>query len=212
MCRKAERRKNSGRACKPDSVRRCNAHGALQAAAIIPLGPGSHRDSSSLPEGSRCTLACAIAKGARSICERTRRSMSRAGSPLLFGLAPRGVFRALAIASESGGLLPHLFTLTNDASIARRLAGFPARCHRAALRRRFIFCGTFRSLALRRSPLALPGALPCQEFWRGTNRSPRLRTVSGLSSRCGALRPSSQRLPGPPAGLIIPANRLRPRV
>src|ERR1700733_4350466 len=30
--------KNSGRACKPDSVRRCNAHGALQTAAIIPLG------------------------------------------------------------------------------------------------------------------------------------------------------------------------------
>jgi hypothetical protein len=46
---------NSGRACKPDSVRRCSAHGALQTAAIIPLGPGSHRDSSSLPEGFRFT-------------------------------------------------------------------------------------------------------------------------------------------------------------
>jgi hypothetical protein len=56
---------------------------------------------------------------------------------------------------------------------------------------------------LERSPLVLPGALPCREFWQ-TNRLPRLRTVSGLSSRYCALRPSSQRLPGPPAVVIIP--------
>src|SRR5260370_40638666 len=33
-------------------------------AAIIPLGHDSHRDSSSLPEGSQSTMACATAKGA----------------------------------------------------------------------------------------------------------------------------------------------------
>ena len=65
--------------------------------------------------------------------------MSRASSPLLFGLAPRGVFRALAIANEAVGSYPTFSPLPNDASSERRLAGFPARCHRAALRRRFNF-------------------------------------------------------------------------
>jgi hypothetical protein len=65
--------------------------------------------------------------------------MSRASSPLLFGLAPRGVFRALAIAGEAVGSYPTFSPLPNEASIARRLAGFPARCHRAALCWRFNF-------------------------------------------------------------------------
>ena len=41
----------------------------------------------------------------------------------LFGLAPRGVYRALAVTSAGGGLLPHLFTLT-------------------PVKERFVFCGT----------------------------------------------------------------------
>src|SRR5580692_11401270 len=43
--------KNGGRACKPDSVPHANQKQPA-CAAIIPLGHGSHRDSSSLPEGS----------------------------------------------------------------------------------------------------------------------------------------------------------------
>ena len=127
----------SGRACKPDSVRRCRAHGALQTAAIIPLGPGSHRDSSSLPEGFRFTRLAPRKMECAPLQE--RRSMSRASSPLLFGLAPRGVFRALAIANEAVGSYPTFSPLPNDASSVRRHAGFPAGCHRAALRRRFNF-------------------------------------------------------------------------
>jgi hypothetical protein len=101
---------------------------------------------------------------------RERDSVSRASSPLLFGLAPRGVFRALAIAGEAVGSYPTFSPLPNDASIARRLAGFPARCHRAALRRRFIFCGTIRSLASRTKPpgvtrrVALSRVLANQSF------------------------------------------------
>jgi hypothetical protein len=81
-----------------------------------------------------------------------RRSMSRASSPLLFGLAPRGVFRALKIAIEAVGSYPTFSPLPNEGSIARRLAGFPARCHRAALRRRFVFCGTIRGLTFIAKP------------------------------------------------------------
>ena len=46
----------------------CRAQTAerLARAAIIPLGHGSHRDSSSLPEGFQSRLACANLKGARS--------------------------------------------------------------------------------------------------------------------------------------------------
>ena len=115
---------NSGRACKPDSVRRRSAHGALQTAAIIPLGPGSHRDSSSLPEGFQLKLACANMKSER-VHLHERRSLSRASSPLLFGLAPRGVFRALAIASEAVGSYPTFSPLPNDASIAKTSRRFP---------------------------------------------------------------------------------------
>ncbi|SBV97826.1 hypothetical protein KL86DPRO_11283 [uncultured delta proteobacterium] len=41
----------------------------------------------------------------------------------LFGLAPNGVYRALRVAAQPGGLLPHRFTLTGKS-------------------RRFAFCGT----------------------------------------------------------------------
>ena len=143
-------------------MRRCRAHGALQTAAIIPLGPDSHRDSSSLPEGCLCDprrrsghgVPCrstlCFAEGARSLARIC--SASRAGSPLLFGLAPRGVFRALAIASEAVGSYPTFSPLPNDASSERRLAGFPARCHRAALRRRFNFLWHYPWLRLAEKP------------------------------------------------------------
>jgi hypothetical protein len=68
-----------------------------------------------------------------------RRSMSRASSPLLFGLAPRGVFRALAIASEAVGSYPTFSPLPTVRALRDVSQVLPARCHRAALRRRFNF-------------------------------------------------------------------------
>ena len=75
--------------------------------------------------------------------ERRLRSSSRVGSPLLFGLAPRGVFRASFVAKRAVGSYPTVSPLPRN-QLRRRLAGFPARCHRAPFHRRFIFCGTFR--------------------------------------------------------------------
>src|SRR5690606_30816446 len=59
---------------------------------------------------------------------------ARASSPArppLFGFAPGGVYRAVAIAGGRGALLPHLFTLT----------------WRLAPPWRFVFCGTFPGVA-----------------------------------------------------------------
>src|SRR5882724_708393 len=87
--------------------------------------------------GLLAALACAIAAEARSL-SRTR-SASRAGSPLLFGLAPRGVFRASPVARRAVGSYPTFSPLPTELAFRRRLAGFPVRCHRAPLRRRFYF-------------------------------------------------------------------------
>jgi len=65
--------------------------------------------------------------------------MSRASSPLLFGLAPRGVFRAFAIASEAVGSYPTFSPLPTLPALRDVSQVLPARCHRAALRRRFNF-------------------------------------------------------------------------
>src|SRR5260221_9845196 len=81
--------------------------------------------------------ACAIAEGARPLARTL--SSSRAGSPLLFGLAPRGVFQAPDIATGTVGSYPTFSPLPNEPACSggkpgtfrRRLAGFPARCHRA---------------------------------------------------------------------------------
>jgi len=122
--------------------------------AIIPLGPGSRLDSSSLPEGS-----------------------DELGqlSPPIWPCTTRGL-PCRPDYSGRGGLLPHRFTLTSAVTFRNPLAraafgpseGFPSQGHRGALHRRFIFCGTVRSrnlaslarTARRAGPLALPGALP----------------------------------------------------
>src|SRR6266404_1435188 len=80
--------------------------------------------------GLSSATACAIAEGARPLARTL--SSSRAGSPLLFGLAPRGVFHAPDIATGTVGSYPTFSPLPNDSALRRRLAGFPARCHRAA--------------------------------------------------------------------------------
>ncbi len=89
--------------------------------------------------------------------------------------------------------------------VRRRLAGFPARCHRA-VPRRSIFCGTFRERI----------ALPRASFAR---RSPgvtrRVALVPDDSGRCPDFPPASrlatlsQRSPGSPAVGIVPRTSRR---
>jgi hypothetical protein len=93
-------------------------------AAIIPLGHGSHRDSSSLPEGFHSTMAFATAKRSALIFMNAA-SSSRAGSPLLFGLAPRGVFRAPGVTTGAVGSYPTFSPLPNGASISSASHRFP---------------------------------------------------------------------------------------
>ncbi len=119
---------------------------------------------------------------------------------------------------ERWALTPPFHPCQTRRALRRRLAGFPARCHRAALRRRFIFCGTFRrtpsgagfSPRSPLCPLALPGALPCQEFRspqseeRASGRCPDFPPVLGhLRPRKRSANDRDQRSPGPPAAFII---------
>ena len=119
-----------GRACKPDSVERAIRRDERHTAAIIPLGHGSHRDSSSLPEGFRWAAAFAATNEAglrKKTC-----STSRAGSPLLFGLAPRGVFRASGVTTEAVGSYPTFSPLPGIARLASTSRRFSLRdCHGA---------------------------------------------------------------------------------
>ena len=150
-------------------------------AAIIPLGRDLHHGSSSLPEGFQFRSAYANLNWSAFRINRNTNSSSRAGSPLLFGLAPRGVFRASFVAKRAVGSYPTVSPLPRN-QLSRRLAGFPTRCHRAPFHRRFIFCGTFRephrTHDVRRST---PDVIR-----RVAHRFPTLRpetSVSGLSSR-----------------------------
>src|SRR5439155_2271192 len=52
-------------------------------------------------------------------------SSSRAGSPLLFGLAPRGVFRASGVTTGAVGSYPTFSPLPNVACIAKTSRRFP---------------------------------------------------------------------------------------
>ena len=72
----------------------------------------------------------------------------RAAPPLLFGLAPHGVYPAGADYSVRGALLPHLFTLTPDTGSKARATGG-------------IFSVALSvELALSESPRPLAGMLP----------------------------------------------------
>ena len=88
-------------------------------AAIIPLVPALLPGSSSLPEGSQFAMTLATSKGASLLAK--IRSASRAGSPLLFGLAPRGVFRASFVAKRAVGSYPTFSPLPNVACIPASL-------------------------------------------------------------------------------------------
>jgi hypothetical protein len=110
----------------------------------------------------------------------------RASPPLLFGLAPRGVFRASRIAAGAVGSYPTFSPLPNAAGLWKACRRFPSRPATGThLRRRSILCGTVRGRTL---------ASPAP--WRYQARCP---AVSGLSSRRRALQLSGRRSPGLPA-------------
>jgi hypothetical protein len=108
-------------------------------------------------------------RGSQRLALASRTHTGWASPPLLFGLAPRGVFRAPDVATRAVGSYPTFSPLPNALDRKRRVLGFaenlPPRCKH---HRRSIFCGTFRSrvpcgalsLTPKIGPLALPGALP----------------------------------------------------
>src|SRR6267143_5550614 len=97
-----------GRACKPDSVPHANRKRPAYA-AIIPLGHDSHRDSSTLPEGSHPRW---LAPPQKERVHSHERSLIEPGrlSPPIWPCTARG-FPCPRCCHRSGGLLPHLFTL-----------------------------------------------------------------------------------------------------
>ena len=74
----------------------------------------------------------------------------RAAPPLLFGLAPHGVYLAGTDYSRRGALLPHLFTLTWNPG-------------ENPSPRRYFFCGTFRETRFER---ASPAVSRHAALWR----------------------------------------------
>ena len=69
-----------------------------------------------------------------------------ASPPLLFGLAPRGVFRAPDVAIRAVGSYPTFSPLPNALRRNRQGSGFPQSCRRGdSITGGLIFCGTFRS-------------------------------------------------------------------
>ena len=158
----------------------CRLHpkNGTPAEAIIPLGHGSRRGSSSLPEG------CSLRRLAPSQRERTRygdrgkaaatRTLTRRAGPALpsyLALHHAGFSVPRVLSHERWALTPPFHPCQTKRAARRRLAGFPAGCHRAACRRRYIFCGTFRERTGQREPKpAPPKSLP----WRYQARCPYL--------------------------------------
>jgi hypothetical protein len=95
-----------------------------------------------------------------------------ASPPLLFGLAPRGVFRAPDVATRAVGSYPTFSPLPNGLRRNRQGCGFPQACRRGdSITGGLIFCGTFRSRVLFACLRKLRNATP----WRYQARRPVVR-------------------------------------
>ena len=107
-------------------------------------------------------MACATAEGAFA---------RRAGPalPSYLALHHAGFSVPPVSPPERWALTPPFHPCQTMRALRRRLAGFPARCHRAALRRRFIFCGTFRGAS---SGTGIPACPPGFAPWRYQARCP----------------------------------------
>ena len=135
-------------------------------------------------------------------------------SPPIWPCTTRG-FPCLRCCHRSGGLLPHLFTLAKRNKHCEGVSQVYLRDATELLRRRSIFCGTFRELLnqyeaslasteplprryLARCPFALQ-AHKAPEGSLVTGPCEPTTMVSGLSSRLAALRQPDRRSPGSPA-------------
>ena len=108
--------------------------------------PTQIRRRSFLWAADRSTARCGLPEGLARTPKRPARVTGRASPPLLFGLAPRGVYRAADIAARAVGSYPTVSPLPS-ATIERPAGGFASSRSSIRLHRRFIFCGTVRSPA-----------------------------------------------------------------
>jgi hypothetical protein len=157
----------------------------------IPLGQTSLPGSSDLPES------------------RTE----RAAPPLLFGLAPHGVYPAGTDYSGRGALLPHLFTLTRDTSskacatggiFSVALSVKPALSESPRPLAGMLPCGdrTFLPLASRNPPpsghpsnrpiFIVSGGSCAREPWRGSDSLPAVGATRGRYRLALCVRKQSQ--------------------
>ena len=95
---------------------------------------------------SRCVIAGALKRPNPE--GKSEATLARAMGPLLFGLAPGGVYPAVLISEGSGELLPHLFTLAfqtekqdRDRDVFLSVSNLYF-----CLAERSFFCGTFPAL------------------------------------------------------------------
>lgn len=126
-----------------------------------------------------------------------------ASPPLLFGLAPRGVFRAPDVTTRAVGSYPTFSPLPNALDRKRPASGFaegrPPRCK---LTGGLIFCGTFRSSAASANSQSQPPGVTRRVAppWPTLASSP--RPESGLSSRPPLARATGDRPAHPPSQII----------
>src|SRR5271170_2339976 len=138
---------------------------------IIPLGPGSLRDSSSLPEGRSNLLL-------RARCIRAGPAL-----PSYLALLHAGFSVPRMLPPGRWALTPPFHPYQADGRL-RRLVRFPFDPpQRRVSHRRFIFCGTFRSRAL-------SSATP----WRYQARCPNLRLSPRIHPTTFPLQDLSQSL------------------
>jgi hypothetical protein len=100
----------SERAYKPDSVFAPERHRGPRAAT-----PTQTRRRSFLWAADRSTAQCGLPEGLARTPKRPAHVTGRAGPPLLFGLAPRGVYRAADIAARAVGSYPTVSPLPSGA-------------------------------------------------------------------------------------------------
>jgi len=158
---------------------------ALSSSRLAPRFSLALRDDHS----SRSRIAPGLeqpTRGSQQVAPSSALHTGWASPPLLFGLAPRGVFRAPDVAIRAVGSYPTFSPLPNALRRNRQGCGFPQACRRGdSITGGLIFCGTFRSRltilrccqwqlrrAPRDNPLALPGASPCsptllraEDYW-----------------------------------------------
>jgi hypothetical protein len=115
-----------------------------------------------------------------------RKRSQRAGPalPSYLALHHAGFSVPPMLPPERWALTPPFHPCQTERAFRRRLAGFPARCHRASLGRRYILCGTFREQGHRlKSVPPLP--------WRYQARCPiSSPALASLRRRCPDFPPA----------------------